>query len=633
MFDYLENENVTVEVLKRLLQDMNPNDTQNRFENNALHSYLFNENCNDVEVVKLLLDSGTDPLHKNWKQLTPLGEYTNLTRGKIDSDIVMALLDAVEYSNVNDFNIFNYMKSKNLDIGLIKILVDNGFDFTVKSADNYTVVDSYVMTDDPVPEIIDLLIENGSILEDDEYEEYSDNEQKDRTLLHLYVISHLYSNPGVRTDVVKCLIKHDIDPSSSDKDYCTALQYYIKSSHIDIDTVKLLMIGIDDVAYSYIDEDTCITRGIIADYLNSNYRYNKDVDFELLKLFLDNGKSHGIMCSIVPLWNNDNETISLILKKVSRDVIQRILIEYITFSHVDITLVELMLEYGAILDKEAIHGYFKNVHVDSYMMEYLLKKEGGSSVNDLDDGEIPMGQLCKPRYLYNCQLLSIINICLHYIKDINMRDKRGDTLLCYAVRYNKQSLVALLLTSGADVNIKSNNGYTCISICINESYNVEILKMLLYNKPTLNCMIDSLNGIDNIMDNTYAIKQCIKYTMIIYDESSKLPDSITKEYNNYIDLCNRELNEMKKIMVGDNTIFKLIFTNYGNKIIHRYSDNPELRKYYESNKNKIYVEVNDIISHAIHTHNKIHKTIIESIDDNTYISNLPYDIKYKIFEQ
>ncbi|AKJ93647.1 surface glycoprotein [Raccoonpox virus] len=82
MFDYLENEDVTIKELKRLLQDTNPNNTQNRFGNNALHSYFFNEKCDDVEVVKLLLDSGTNPLHKNWKQFTPLEEYTNRKRGK-----------------------------------------------------------------------------------------------------------------------------------------------------------------------------------------------------------------------------------------------------------------------------------------------------------------------------------------------------------------------------------------------------------------------------------------------------------------------------------------------------------------------------------------------------------------------
>lgn len=41
---------------------------------------------------------------------------------------------------------------------------------------------------------------------------------------------------------------------------------------------------------------TCCTRGIMADYLNSDYRYNKDVDLDLVKLFLENGKPHGIMC-------------------------------------------------------------------------------------------------------------------------------------------------------------------------------------------------------------------------------------------------------------------------------------------------------------------------------------------------
>lgn len=35
-----------------------------------------------------------------------------------------------------------------------------------------------------------------------------------------------------------------------------------------------------------------------------------------------------------------------------------------------------MLEYGAVVNKEAIHGYFRNVNIDSYTMKYLLKKEG-----------------------------------------------------------------------------------------------------------------------------------------------------------------------------------------------------------------------------------------------------------------
>ncbi|WDZ43640.1 Ankyrin repeat protein (2), partial [Monkeypox virus] len=39
--------------LKQMLRDRDPNDTRNQFKNNALHAYLFNEHCNNVEVVKL----------------------------------------------------------------------------------------------------------------------------------------------------------------------------------------------------------------------------------------------------------------------------------------------------------------------------------------------------------------------------------------------------------------------------------------------------------------------------------------------------------------------------------------------------------------------------------------------------
>ncbi|QED21111.1 ankyrin repeat-containing protein [Borealpox virus] len=668
MFDYLENDKVTLDELKRMLKYKHPNDTENQFSNNALHAYLFNENCGDVEVVKLLLDHGTNPLHKNWRQRTPLGEYTSCKHVTVDTAIVISLLEATKYRNINDFNIFTYMKSKNVDIGLIKVLVEHGFDLTVKCENQRSVIENYVVTDDPVPEIIDLFIENGcNVLYDDAddsdeygyaYEEYHSYDDAYRprdygTILHLYITSHLYSESVsrscVRREVVECLLAHGINPSSRDKKYCTALQYYIKASHIDIDIVKSLMKGIDDTAYVYIDDIACCTRGIMADYLNSDYRYNTEVDFELVKLFLENGNPHGIMCSIVPLWRNDKETISLILKTVNSDVLQQILIKYITFSDVDISLVEYMLECGSVIDKETIHGYFRNINIDSYTMQYLLKKEGGDSINHLDDGEIPIGHLCKSNYKcynftnaykegirdtsYTCPILSTINICLPYLKDINMIDKRGETLLHKAVRHNKRSIVSLLLTSGADVNIRSNNGYTCIAIAVNESRNIEILKMLLCNKPTLDCIIDSLNGITNIVDNAYIIKQCIKYAMIIdCRASSKLSESIRQQYNDYIDLCNRELNEMKNITMGVDTMFSLIFTDHGAKIIHRYANNVELRKYYNSKQNKIYIEAYDIISNAIVKNDRIHKTI-ESFDDNTYISNLPYNIKYKIFEQ
>ncbi|AAT10410.1 CP77 host range protein f2 [Vaccinia virus Ankara] len=82
----------------------------------------------------------------------------------------MALLEATGFSNINDFNIFSYMKSKNVDVDLIKVLVEHGFDLSVKCENHRSVIENYVMTDDPVPEIIDLFIENGcSVLYEDEY--------------------------------------------------------------------------------------------------------------------------------------------------------------------------------------------------------------------------------------------------------------------------------------------------------------------------------------------------------------------------------------------------------------------------------------------------------------------------------
>ncbi|AUL80401.1 ankyrin-like [Vaccinia virus] len=69
MFDYLKNEEVALDELKQMLRDRDPNDTRNQFKNNALDAYLFNEHCDNVEVVRLRLESGTNPLRKNWRRL------------------------------------------------------------------------------------------------------------------------------------------------------------------------------------------------------------------------------------------------------------------------------------------------------------------------------------------------------------------------------------------------------------------------------------------------------------------------------------------------------------------------------------------------------------------------------------
>ncbi|QQA05063.1 truncated ankyrin-like protein [Vaccinia virus] len=95
--------------------------------------------------------------------------------------------------------------------------------------------------------------------------------------------------------------------------------------------------------------------------------------------------------------------------------------------------------------------------------------------------------------------------------------------------------------------------------------------------------------------------------------------------------------EINSIKNGINIVEKYATTSNPNVdvfklLLDRYANNPELREYYELKQNKIYVEAYDIISNAIVKHDRIHKTI-ESVDDNTYISNLPYTIKYKIFEQ
>ncbi|AST09588.1 ankyrin-repeat protein [NY_014 poxvirus] len=421
--------------------------TNNIDDNNALHYYFINESNISVDIVKLLIDYGVDITHRNLHNRTPLGEYS--LNHNIDYDIVLSLLYVGESSNINDIDIYAYITSPNIDIKLLKFLINNGIDLTIKK-NNLTLLERYVMLNCPKINVIELLLDNTQTHKDG----WS-------TTLHKYIISHSYYNISI--DIIKYLISRGISPALYDDNNHVPIQYYIRYYPvIEKEIVELLVEGVntsytrhnkDD--YSYGDHS-----GVLNDYLFYQWGYG-DINLDIIKMITKNGTPKNIMECIVSYEKREYnyENIDKILSVLSKDVIQTMLMYYLKNNIVNVQIIKLMLKNGASLNKVngyyPLHKYFNNDNVDIYVLEYLLSN-GDESINQLDEyNELPIVNIMKDKSIYPSHnydedyLVKLITVCIKYIKDINMRDEDGETLLTYAIRYNKQQLAKLLIDNGA----------------------------------------------------------------------------------------------------------------------------------------------------------------------------------------
>ncbi|ALF04985.1 truncated ankyrin-like protein [Vaccinia virus] len=134
--------------------------------NNALHCYVFNKCDTDIKIVRLLLSRGVERLRRNNEGLTPLGVYSK--HRYVKSQIVHLLISSYSNSsnelksNINDFD----LSSDNIDLRLLKYLIVDKRIRPSKNT-NYAInglglVDIYVTTPNPRPEVLLWLLKSGT---------------------------------------------------------------------------------------------------------------------------------------------------------------------------------------------------------------------------------------------------------------------------------------------------------------------------------------------------------------------------------------------------------------------------------------------------------------------------------------
>ncbi|AOP31695.1 ankyrin [Volepox virus] len=641
LLSYLEYQDVKLSRVKEILgKGINiPIDING---NNALHCYCCNIHKIDINIIYLLIKYGVDILHRNYKSLTPLGEYIN-HHSDIDRDIVNILLHE---SNIKDVNPHRYILSDNIDVRLLDKITKN---HNKGEVSNKSLVDIYLQISSPRDDVLQVLITNGEYRDDyTTYPYYYTLVSNTKNALHNYIISHI--DMSLSKDIIN-IIKHHykMHTRSIDGYGYMPIQYYWKNSVIDIEIVKLL---IDNVNCCAIYEDNIHPhiRGVLADYLNKKFRGEYIVNDDIVDLLMrtnstinslldsssyeSNSVNSNVAEFIRSITSYDSidynyDIIDKILKRFDKIVVQKIIWCYLHYSDsISQRVLKYMLDNGAIINGDIIHSYFTNFDniVNHDIVRFILEIDEAVTIQTISNNgcylfNCLLASRCNSKVNYENVVIDILRVMKKYIDDINMTDEHGKTLLYHAVCYSYNEIAKWLLENGANASIITSNGSTILNIAIRHINSVSLTDMLISYKPTLGCMLSTINNL-HVRTYTPSLLRCIRYALLL-DINFPYPDidGCKEEIDSYIN----DINRMKNEKFAGWSMFDIFFNKKLETSRINYARNPRFLKYADTSLygNEIHLIINDTVSK---------RNYIDSlIEELGVFSRLPSEILYKIF--
>ncbi|QEQ49555.1 Ankyrin [Orthopoxvirus akhmetapox] len=623
--------------------------------NNALHSYVSNKCSTDINVIRLLLSCGVERLRRNNEGLTPLGVYSK--HRHVKTRIALLLISSYSdsanrlESNINDFDLYSYMSSDNIDLRLLKYLIVDKRIRPSKNT-NYVInglglVDIYVTTPNPRPEVLLWLLKSECYSTGYVFRNCVYDSDRCKNSLHYYILSH---RELLSKDVIKCLIDNNVSIHGRDEGGSLPIQYYWSYSTIDIEIVKLLIKDVDTCRV-YDDDSQPYIRGVLADYLNKRFRGTPySVDMNIVNLLIEGRHDLiDVVCSITSYDSREynHYIIDNIIKRFRQQdesIIQSMLINYLHYGDmVSIPIIQCMLDNGATMDTTIndnypLHEYFANNNniVDADVVRFIVDNNGHVAVNHVtNNGRLCMHGVITSRFNncgyhnYESILIDVLDILVKYIDNIDMVDEENKTLLYYAVDVNNIQFVKRLLEYGASVDTPS---CSIINSAIRKSSyrrdREEILvDLLLSYHPALETMIHAFNG-----DIRYLYPEpllaCIRYALILDDDfPSKVKYDIAgrhKELKRY----KVDINRMKNAYISGVSMFDIFFKRSERHRL-RYAKNPTFLNFV-SNIKWYKKELTSIITETVKNRELIDSIVDDVNTDDNLISKLPMEIQREI---
>ncbi|AST09597.1 Ankyrin [NY_014 poxvirus] len=590
----------------------------------------------DVCSTQSLIESGTNPLKA----------YVTKKNKNIKTDVVIFLLSSVDYKNINDFDIFEYVCSDNIDIELLKLLITKGLEInSLKNGIN--IVEKYATTSNPNVDVFKLLLDQGIPMcsdirygykivikkvtcfssaydDDDYYYDYviNENDKIGKTALYYYIITR--PRDKISLDVINCLISYEKEVRYYTYRSYTALYYYVGRCDVKREIFNALY----DNNYQNNER-----MNILHNYLRRRYKNKHHVDNYIIDRLLDGCKDKDILV----LFNESRYNIIYTIIKRYKYSIQDLLSEYISNCKVRTNIIKCMIDEGAVLYRyKHVNEYFKYIH-KTYpkVVKYILK----NGIDDTDNNTINIMPLF-PIARDNHDVLSILKLCKPYIDDINKTDEYGCSILYHCVYNHNDILVEWLVDNGADINIVTTYGHTCISVCIVMAYScipeiskiyIKILEIILSKLPTIECIKKTVDYITNSYicidcNNKLLLEICIKYFILV---DHKYICSMYPSYIEFITECEKEIIDMRQTKINGMDMLTVMY-KLNKHTKKRYVKHPVFTEWAK----RQYKFYNQIIYNAIkliEQSNEIDNMIEEISVDNNRLSILPLEIRHLIF--
>ncbi|QED21117.1 ankyrin-like protein [Borealpox virus] len=589
----------------------------------------------DVCSTQSLIESGANPLKA----------YVTKKNKNIKTDVVIFLLSSVDYKNINDFDIFEYVCSDNIDIELLKLLIAKGLEInSLKNGIN--IVEKYATTSNPNVDVFKLLLDQGipmcsdiqygyktvikkatcfSTEYDDDiyYQDYVINvdDKIGKTALYYYIITR--SRDKLSLDVINCLISYEKEVRYYTYRSYTTLYYYVGRC----DVKREIFDALYDNNYQNNER-----MNILHNYLRRRHKNKHPIDNYIIDRLLDGCEAEDIIVLFKSRYN-----IYAIIKRYKYSI-QDLLTEYISHCKVRTNIIKCMIDEGALLYRyKHINEYLKHTRKPCpKVVKYILK----NGIDDTHNNTINIMPLF-PIYMCNDHdVLSILKLCKPYIDDINKTDKYGYSILYHCVNNHNDILVEWLVDNGADINIVLRYGSTCISTCIIMAYMcipeiakiyIKILEIILSKLPTIECIKKTVDYLANHMhvcigNNKSLLEICIKYFILV---DYKYTCSMYPSYIEFISKCEKEIIDMRQIKINGMDMLTLMY-KLNKHTKKRYVRHPVFTEWAK----KQYKFYNQIIYNAnklIEQSNKIDNMIEEVSVDNNRLSILPLEIRHLIF--
>ena len=348
-------------------------------------------------------------------------------------------------------------------------------------------------------QLLQLIKNNYNILNNDSKTEDS--------LLHIAVSNNNYN-------IVKLLLKYNIDVNSINLDYITPLHIAVETNNIKI--VKLLLDYGANINATNIDQEFPLYISVYNDYLDMtkillDYGANINKTYYNTSLFLyiiDNSKYR-----FVKIFKNAGIDINKSLND-SNDT--PLLIS--TFND-DLHMIKLLLELGANPNIFNINKIYPIMNItNSRMLELLIEYNAKINITDYNNSSL-LNHYIVNNILSN-ERINMIKILIKKNINLNIQDLNKNTPLIYSIIYNMPEITKLLLKNNCDINIINKNNQTALHIAAFK-HNMNIIKLLL--KYNANYHIKDIYNnyfIDYLFDNQ--IKEIKNLYPKIYEKLKKI---------------------------------------------------------------------------------------------------------------